>query len=191
MLLFQVHDYVRVYVGESKGAQDFAKQFLEKRSQSRNKARQTVEVNLSYQNITKQHSLHWLAGIQPPLKSYFLEFNENGIKRRVFVTLKKNLPRWNYWLITRILLFHRTVFGALPLPAISVSPAGISIVSQTHRKPRERRKRRCRKSTAVFLDLPVLLIQTASMLEKLKLMAQQSERIISRKRDLISHRNCV
>lgn len=30
---------------------------------------------------------------QPPLKSYFLEFNENGIKRRVFVTLKKNLPR--------------------------------------------------------------------------------------------------
>nr|XP_022340594.1 GRB10-interacting GYF protein 2-like isoform X2 [Crassostrea virginica] len=40
---YEVHDYVRVYVGESKGAQDFAKQFLEKRSQSRNKARQTVE----------------------------------------------------------------------------------------------------------------------------------------------------
>lgn len=62
MFLFQVHDYVRVYVGESKGAQDFAKQFLEKRSQSRNKARQTVEVNLSYQNITKQHYMLWLAG---------------------------------------------------------------------------------------------------------------------------------
>lgn len=35
---------MRVYVGESKGAQDFAKQFLEKRSQRRNKARQPVEV---------------------------------------------------------------------------------------------------------------------------------------------------
>ncbi|XP_061162750.1 GRB10-interacting GYF protein 2-like [Saccostrea echinata] len=40
---YEVHDYVRVYVGESKGAQDFAKQFLEKRSQSRNRARQPVE----------------------------------------------------------------------------------------------------------------------------------------------------
>ncbi|XP_048776485.1 GRB10-interacting GYF protein 2-like isoform X2 [Ostrea edulis] len=40
---YEVYDYVRVYVGESKGAQDFAKQFLEKRSQRRNKARQPVE----------------------------------------------------------------------------------------------------------------------------------------------------
>ena len=40
--LFQVHDYVRPYLGESKASKDFAKQFLEKRSQSRNKAKPPV-----------------------------------------------------------------------------------------------------------------------------------------------------
>jgi len=34
-----VYDYVRSYLGEGKGPTDFAKQFLEKRSQSRNKAK--------------------------------------------------------------------------------------------------------------------------------------------------------
>lgn len=35
----QVHDYVRNYLGEGKDAKEFAKQFLEKRSQFKNKAR--------------------------------------------------------------------------------------------------------------------------------------------------------
>ncbi|CAG2212725.1 GIGYF [Mytilus edulis] len=37
-----VHDYVRSYLGESKSSKDFAKQFLEKRSQTRNKAKPPV-----------------------------------------------------------------------------------------------------------------------------------------------------
>ncbi|XP_033763127.1 GRB10-interacting GYF protein 2-like [Pecten maximus] len=37
---YEVHDYVRSYLGENKAAIDFAKQFLEKRSQNRNKSRQ-------------------------------------------------------------------------------------------------------------------------------------------------------
>ena len=39
---YEVHDYVRSYLGESKASKDFAKQFLEKRSQSRNKAKPPV-----------------------------------------------------------------------------------------------------------------------------------------------------
>ncbi|XP_025082819.1 GRB10-interacting GYF protein 2-like isoform X1 [Pomacea canaliculata] len=36
---YEVHDYVRNYLGEGKDAKEFAKQFLEKRSQFKNKAR--------------------------------------------------------------------------------------------------------------------------------------------------------
>lgn len=39
---YEVHDYVRSYLGESKSSKDFAKQFLEKRSQTRNKAKPPV-----------------------------------------------------------------------------------------------------------------------------------------------------
>lgn len=38
-LLRQVHDYVKNYLGEGKKAREFAKQFLEKRSHYKNKAR--------------------------------------------------------------------------------------------------------------------------------------------------------
>lgn len=37
---YEVHDYVRSYLGENKAAIEFAKQFLERRSQNRNKSRQ-------------------------------------------------------------------------------------------------------------------------------------------------------
>ncbi|XP_060073725.1 GRB10-interacting GYF protein 2-like isoform X2 [Ylistrum balloti] len=37
---YEVHDYVRSYLGENKASIDFAKQFLERRSQNRNKSRQ-------------------------------------------------------------------------------------------------------------------------------------------------------
>lgn len=39
---YEVHDYVRSYLGDTKASKDFAKQFLEKRSQSRNKAKPPV-----------------------------------------------------------------------------------------------------------------------------------------------------
>lgn len=38
--VMQVHDYVRSYLGETKASTDFAKQFLEKRSHYKNKAKQ-------------------------------------------------------------------------------------------------------------------------------------------------------
>lgn len=42
---FDVNDYVRSYLGETKDSRDFAKQFLEKRSFYRNKAKkQSAEV---------------------------------------------------------------------------------------------------------------------------------------------------
>lgn len=42
---FDVNDYVKSYLGESKESRDFAKQFLEKRSFYRNKAKKQSEVN--------------------------------------------------------------------------------------------------------------------------------------------------
>ncbi|XP_014662158.1 PREDICTED: PERQ amino acid-rich with GYF domain-containing protein 2-like [Priapulus caudatus] len=42
-----IHDYVRSYLGESKDAKEFAKQFIDKRSKYRNQAKQTDEVSVS------------------------------------------------------------------------------------------------------------------------------------------------
>ena len=54
MFILQVHDYVRSYLGETKASKDFAKQFLEKRSQSRNKAKTpVVEVNFFQKTYEK------------------------------------------------------------------------------------------------------------------------------------------
>lgn len=52
-LYFQVHDYVRNYLGESREMGDFAKQFLEKRSHYKNKARnEKRQDEVFFQNIT-------------------------------------------------------------------------------------------------------------------------------------------
>jgi len=44
MMLGQVHDYIKSYLGESKQVQTFAQQFLEKRSKLRNAAKPKHEV---------------------------------------------------------------------------------------------------------------------------------------------------
>jgi hypothetical protein len=43
---FDVNDYVRSYLGASKDARDFAKQFLEKRSYYRNQEKQKDQVSI-------------------------------------------------------------------------------------------------------------------------------------------------
>ena len=43
LLIEQVHDYVRSYLGETPEAMDFSKNFLEKRSKFKNQAKQAAQ----------------------------------------------------------------------------------------------------------------------------------------------------
>lgn len=106
------------------------------------------------------------------------------MKLRYNVSLKR-------WFHCSMLSFHRTVFGAPPPHEISVNPAETSTANQTRRKPKERRKRRCRKSTAAFWDLPVLLTPIVSTLVKSRPMAHPSEMYCQGIMGKIGNRNCV
>ncbi len=57
---FQVHDYVRSYLGETKDAIEFAKQFLERRSKYNNEMRQqqNQEDEVSGNSVTNLNFCH-------------------------------------------------------------------------------------------------------------------------------------
>jgi len=50
---FEVHDYVRSYLGETKEATEFAKQFVERRSKYKNQLKQQQQERFAVFNIAR------------------------------------------------------------------------------------------------------------------------------------------